>query len=137
MEEGIFYAVPYEVSRDDVLSWRAKLVVLPAPTLVVLEYADMWVRLSEGRYRTELEVDAAFDIPRYDLKVFVEGEEYCYNNPIYGDEGYYKIECGGGYEGHHAAVQQVSAEVQGMGGLRCQRSEHSNADRTLFACSWR
>ena len=140
LEEGIFYAVPYEVSRDDVLAWRAKLVVLPTPTPAVLEYADMWVKLQQDeRGRLVAQVDVAFDVGRFDLSVFIEGKDMCNPDPMYADEGYYFLSCVAP-EVNHAAVTNVSAQVdssRNVRGMRCQRSHHSNVDRTLFACSWR
>ena len=139
VEEGIFYAVPYEVSRDDVLAWRAKLVVLPTPTPVVLEYADMWVQLentSDNVEYLEVSVDVTFDVAdSRDLTVLVDSQE-CFNQTrMYGDEGYYSLYCWA-YKANHADVRQVSVQNT-QGDLRCDRSPHSNAARTLFACSWR
>ena len=44
--DNIFYAVPYASIADQVEDWKSSLVVLPTPTPVVLEYADMWVELT-------------------------------------------------------------------------------------------
>ena len=138
LEEGVFYAVAYEVIREDVLAWRAKLVVLPTPAPVVLEQADMWVMLQQDDYRTVVKVDVDFDVDLFGLDVFVDGVEFCNTTPLYGDEGYYELSCET-LKTAHSAVSSVSAQVgrQNTRGLRCERSDHSDAYRTLFACSWR
>ena len=122
------------------LAWKAKLVVLPTPEPVVLEYADMWVRLEQNEYGgLEAYVDVAFDVDLYGLVVFVDGTEFCSSNPMYGEEGYYTLSCYSP-EVAHFSVSRVSAQFDNRGqarGLRCERSDHSDADRTLFACSWR
>ena len=138
LEEGIYYAVPYEAIREDVLAWKAKLVVLPTPEPVVLEYADMWVSLeTDGGNRTSLRVDVSFDVDSmYDIQVFVDGEVHYNNSSLYGDAGFYEMDNWPSDVPHYSA-QEVSAQLTHGRGLRCERSDHSDADRTLFACSWR
>ena len=137
LEEGVFYAVAYEAIREDVLLWKRKLVVLPTSVPVVLEFADMWVKLQniDAGY-LDVAVDTSFDVAeRRDLTVLVDTNE-CFNeNRIYGDDGYYSTYCWA-YQAPHGNVQQVTAQTD-TADLRCRRSEHSDADRTLFACSWR
>ena len=137
LEEGVFFAVPYEVIREDVLGWKAKLVVLPTPIPVALEFADMWVKMqnTDSGY-LDVAVDTSFDVAeRMDLIVLV-GTNECFNDSrIYGDEDYYSTYCWA-YQAPHGNVQQVTAQTD-TADLRCRRSEHSDADRTLFACSWR
>ena len=140
LEEETYYAVPYSVIKEDVLAWRSQLVVLPTPTPVVLEYADMWVKLEQDKYgRLVAQVDVAFNVGSYELSVFIEGKDMCNPDPLFGDEGYYFLSCTAP-EVNHGAVTSVSAQVETgrtIRGLRCQRSNHSNVDRALFACSWR
>ena len=71
--EGVFYAVPYSEIKADVLSWKARLVVLPTPTPTVLEQADMWVLLEQHEDYSQwvsAKVDVTFDVGEYELTVF-------------------------------------------------------------------
>ena len=137
LDEGIFFAVPYEVIQDDVLLWKAKLVVLPTPAPVALDPTDMWVRLKNiDSVYLDIAVATSFDVAeRRDLVVLVDTKE-CFNESrINGDEDYYPTYCWA-YAAPHANVKQVTAQTD-SGDLRCTRSDHSDADRTLFVCSWR
>ena len=139
LEDNVFYAIPYVAIGSQVADWKSRLVVsAPTPTPpVIVEDADMWVKLeTEGSGTLNVDVDISFDVQdRRDLTVFVDAEE-CFNTErMYGDEGYYRLYCWG-HDAEHSDVRQVSAQSI-RGDLRCTRSPSSNAERTLFACTWR
>ncbi len=137
LEEGIFYAVPYSEISKEVSAWKSRLVMLPTSTPVILDHADMWVKLeTEESGSLNVDVDVSFDVQnRRELTVFVDSQE-CFNlDRMYGDEGDYYLYCWG-HDAKHSDVRQVSAQSI-RGDLRCTLSPSSNAERTLFACTWR
>ena len=69
--------------------------MLPTPVPVVLEFADMWVKMqnTDAEY-LDVSVDTSFDVAeRRDLVVLVGTNECLKENRIYGDEGYYSTYC--------------------------------------------
>ena len=138
--EGTFYAVPYSTLAVQVAGWKSRLVVVeatPVPRQAAEGEADLWVSISTGEYdRLKVMADSAFDVDRFGLDIFVDGEEYCNPARMYGDEGYYEMSCASIKGRHHSSVQRVSVQST-EGDLRCTRSDQSNAERTLFACYWR
>ena len=115
----------------------------PAPTPVVsladTEIAAIWVLITQDLDfpdRIEVRADIAIDIAPFDLTVFIDGAEYCNTNQMYGDEGVYELGCEW-LETHHSSVNQVSAQVRTVGGLRCERHVESTEVGSLFACGWR
>ena len=99
----------------------------------------MWVHLSQDPSTTDyLQVfaDPAFDVAAFDLSVFVDGVSYCNADDFYGEEGAYEMGCEF-EEKQHSSVRNVSANVDGLGGLRCARHSESDATETIFACRWR
>ena len=138
-DEGIFYAVPYTVVSEDVPAWMDRMVVQPTATPLVgsQEEADAWVRLSqEERGSLRVEINVSFDVDAFDLELFLDGNRYCSPNRMYGDEGYYDLLCLV-EETAHSSVRSVSVQTEVQGDLRCQKSQHSNVERSLFACTWR
>ena len=97
----------------------------------------MWVELNNsGSGYLDVGVDTSFDVAAQgDLVVLVDTQECSSQTRIYGDEGYSPTFCWA-YTVPHADVQQVSAQTD-SGDLKCRRSDHSDAGRTLFACTWR
>ena len=138
--EGVFYAVPYSDIRADVIAWKARMVVLPTPTPVVLDHADVWLIFSneEGSGDLLVEADVSFDVAEtLDFQVQFGGRSNPFYNSgrMYADDGYYGL--WGVDDRHHSEVDQVSIQTEGSGDLRCDRSSHSNAEKTLFACTFR
>ena len=115
------------------------LPTISAPTPVDLsatESANLWVLLSNGDYGLVVYADPVFDVDEYALSVFVDGIDYCNTRPIYADEGVRELGCAS-LEYGHTAVTQVSAQVRGLGGLRCEKNVQSQPHATAFACAWR
>ena len=135
LEEGVFYAVPHEVIKQDVLAWKSRLVILSTPTPPAREEADLWVLLENDGSRLNVKADVAFDVDEYRLAVYIEGVGLCNTSHMYGDEGFYEMGCTRPNV-PHSSVEQVSAQSP-AGDLRCRRSARSDAQRTLFACTWR
>ena len=142
LTEGIFYAVPYEKVRSQVTEWKSRLVVATPTKMptepVLVEEADLWVKFTKesSSNRMTISVDPSFDVARFDLDLFVDGKEFCNTSRMYADEGYYSnISCDGD-EREPAEVERVSAQTPD-GDLRCRRSALSDAQQTLFACTFR
>ena len=114
----------------------------PEPTpgnLADATEANLWIAIFQDPDLPEylqVRADTAFDVDAYALTVFVDGSEYCNPSRMYGDEGFYELSFEF-EEKHHTSVQQVSAQTQGLGDLRCERNFQSTARETVFACVWR
>ena len=101
--------------------------------------ANLWIHLRQDASSPaylQVFADPAFDVAVFDLSVFVDGISYCNADDFYGEEGVYEMGCEF-EEKQHASVENVSANVTGLGGLRCARHSKSVATETLFACRWR
>ena len=114
--------------------------MLPTPTPVVLEEADLWLVFSndEGAGDLLVRADVSFDVAdTSDLKVLFEGRDNPFYNSgrMYADEGYYGLN--GVDDRNHTPAECVSVQTEDAGDLRCSKSRHSNAERTLFSCTLR
>ena len=101
--------------------------------------ANLWVFIRQdtgNRDYIRVFADPAFDVARFDLNVFVDGVTYCNPADNYGDAGPYRLSCEHEQK-EHSSVQNVSASVDDVGGLRCVRHSDSNQDQSVFACTWR
>ena len=127
-------------TRTRVAQFRSTPTMRPAPSavdsLAKTEKANLWVYIRDGRYLMEVMADPVFDVGRFELAVFVDGENYCNANRIYGDEGPRTLSCGS-LERRHTSVRMVSVQTDSMGDLRCERNFQSTDQRSVFACVWR
>lgn len=110
----------------------------PKPTPVDLEQttrANAWVYITNEYDWLRVVGDPAFDVPQYELDVFVDGHDCSNDARIYGDDGGLELVCGIIEKGH-TSVQRVSIQTP-FGDLRCARNKASDASETVFACAWR
>ena len=80
--------------------------------------------------------DSSFNIDQFGLTVLVGGERYCNLYRMYEDDGPLELSCGLLYD-THTSVENVSAQTDDLGDLRCERNALSTSDRSAFACEWR
>ena len=141
LTEGVFYAIPYEKVSSQVVEWKSRLVVTTAtPTKGTLgaEAADLWIKFtkeSNSRWMT-ISVDPSFDMEKYDLDLFVDGNEFCNTTRMYADEGYYSNMSCASDDRAPGDVERVSVQTP-AGDMRCRRSVLSDAQQALFACTFR
>ena len=141
LTEGVFYAIPYERVSSQVVEWKSRLVVA-APTqtkeAMVVETADLWVKFTResNSGRMTISVDPSFDMERFDLDLFVDGQEFCNTTQMYADEGYYSNMSCAGDDRSPGDVERVSAQTP-AGDMRCRRSVLSDAQQALFVCTFR
>ena len=109
----------------------------PPPPLPLSEAirSPLWVHLWNDRGRLQVYANPAFDVDEFDLDVFIDGENFCNAERIYGDEGARELSCGSISRGHQS-VANVSAQTP-VGDLRCERNNQSDAGESIYACEWR
>ena len=109
----------------------------PKLTLAEAERAVLWISLSNDSYLGVLEVFAqpSFEIPSFELSVFVEGTEFCNFNALYPDEPPLQLDCGF-EQWTHESIQNVNARTANAR-FRCVKHVTSTNQRSLFACERR
>ncbi len=112
----------------------------PPPTATInlaeTEGAILWVYLYNSTYGLGVRVDPQFDVEKFGLSVFVDGEQYCNTSRIYTDDGFHDMGCGSFQVGHQG-VMKVSVQTRSLGDLRCERNVQSKPEGSIFACAWR
>ena len=101
--------------------------------------ANIWLYIDQDPSLTEylrVFADPAFDIPTFDMSVFVDGVKYCNADDFFANSGPYELSCAF-EERQHETVSRVSINIDGTRGLQCARHMTSDASQTVYACVWR
>ena len=106
---------------------------IPTQDLSTIERAGVWVIVGNDNSNLEVYISTVFDADRFDVDVFVGGDEYCNPQRIYGDGDLYKLSCHL-EKRHHSSVERVSVQTRNHGDFRCARHTESLKDATIFAC---
>lgn len=109
----------------------------PKLTLAEAERAQLWIFLqNHSRFGIlEAYADPSFDVARADLRVIVEGKQFCNTADIYGDDGPLQLSCVA-VEWDHKAIRNVSAQTSDSA-FRCAKNNGSTNQRSVFACERR
>ena len=118
----------------------------PTPTepLETTTRANLWIYIeAEQRsygVRWEVYADPAFDIDRFDLSVYIDRQEFCNADPIYGDLSAVQLGCES-YEPRGSTPEMYATVGRGFGVqpavLICAKNVASTQDRLIYACNWR
>ena len=106
---------------------------MPTQDLANVERANVWVIVGNDYNNLEVYISTVFDADRFDVDVFVDGDEYCNTQRIYGDGDLYKLGCHL-EQRHHTSVERVSIQTGNHGDFRCARHTKSLNDAIIFAC---